>query len=272
MNCIIGQKLSIVTRKPQTTRHRVVGVLTEPDYQVIFLDTPGIIDPRYGLHRSMMKAVSAATAEADLVLFVIAATDSAPDLQSLKRVSNDVPALLVVTKSDLTTPLSALPLVEQYLEIRPFEAVVPVSGKTGFQVDRLLTEIEKRLPAGPRYYPDDMVSEHPERFFVTEIVREKILELYSQEIPYAVQVNVAEYQAGSANKKTRILLDIVVERESQKAVIIGKGGAALKKVGIRARKDIEAFLGEDVYLQLFVKVRSGWRNTDNMLRDYGYDT
>ncbi len=272
MNALVGQKLSIVTRKPQTTRHRIIGVLTEPDFQAIFLDTPGIIDPRYGLHRSMMKAVSSATAEADLVLFLAAATDESPDEKSLARLSADVPAILVITKSDLVPPSAALPLAEAYLAQRPFEAVVPVSGKTGYQVDRLLTEIVGRLPAGPQYYPSEMVSEHPERFFVSEIIREKILELYREEIPYAVQVNIVEFVPAANKKKTRINADIVVERSSQKAVLIGKGGAALKRVGIRARRDIEQFLGQEVFLQLYVKVRDDWRNADGMLRDFGYET
>lgn len=272
MNALVGQKLSIVTRKPQTTRHRIIGVLTEPDFQVIFIDTPGIIDPRYGLHRSMMKAVSSATAEADLVLFLAAATDEAPDEKSLERLSTEVPAILVITKSDLVPPASALPLAEAYMKTRPFEAVVPVSGKTGYQVDRLLTEIVQRLPGGPQYYPAEMISEHPERFFVSEIIREKILELYREEIPYAVQVNIVEFVPATAKKKTRINVDIVVERNSQKAVLIGKGGEALKRVGIRSRRDIEQFLDQEVFLQLYVKVRDDWRNTEGMLRDFGYDT
>ena len=272
LNCMIGQKLSIVTRKPQTTRHRVIGVLTEPDYQAVFLDTPGIIDPRYGLHRSMMKAVKSATSEADVVLFLAAATDTVPDTKSLERVSQDATSILVITKSDLTPAASSLPLAEAYLKEREFSAVVPVSGKTGYQVDRLLTEVAGLLPVGPMYYPAEMISEHPERFFVSEIIREKILMLYSQEIPYAVQVNIADFVEATEKKKTHIYAEIVVERDSQKAVLIGKGGSALKKVGMRARRDIEEFLNEEVYLELFVKVRDDWRNTDRMLRDFGYDT
>ena len=281
MNAMVGQKLSIVTKKPQTTRHRVIGVLTEPDYQAIFVDTPGIIEPRYALHRAMMKAVRAATTEADVVLFVASATDAEPDFKSLERVGPG-PSVLVITRSDLTSREASLPLAEAYLRQRDFAAIVPVSGKTGYQVDRLLNEVVVLLPKGPKYYPDEMISEHPERFFVSEIIREKILELYREEIPYAVQVNIADFRAaspaevaGAADKshadKTRIHAEIVVERDSQKAVLIGKGGSALKQVGIRARKDIERFLDEEIFLELFVKVRDDWRNSDRMLRDFGYD-
>lgn len=270
MNAMVGQKLSIVTAKPQTTRHRVIGVLTEPDYQIIFVDTPGIIEPRYGLHRAMMKAVHAAATEADVVLFVASATDKEPDFQSLARVRPG-PSILVITRTDLASPQAALPLADAYLKEREFIAVVPVSGRTGYQVDRLLNEIVTVLPEGPQYYPDEMISEHPERFFVAEIIREKILELYREEIPYAVQVNIADVRPATSSEKARIHAEIVVERDSQKAVLIGKGGSALKRVGIRARRDIERFLDEEIFLELFVKVRDDWRNSDRMLRDFGYE-
>lgn len=279
LNCLIGRKLSIVTRKPQTTRHRIVGVLTEPGYQIMFVDTPGIIEPRYALHRSMMKAVTGAAAEADLVLFVASVTDKSPDVVSLERVAAG-PSILVLTRSDLVAPTEALPLAEAYMGLREFDAVIPVSGKTGFQVDRLLTEIVARLPHGPRYYPEDMISEHPERFFVAEIIREKILELYREEVPYAVQVNIVEFQEAEPDtgtrqrqtRKTRIRAEILVERESQKAILIGKHGSALKQIGVRARRDIERFLDDEVFLELFVKVSDDWRNTDRLLRDFGYET
>ena len=268
LNALLGRKLSIVTPKAQTTRHRVLGIYSDETMQIIFLDTPGIIKPRYKLQEAMMHAVSGAVADADLLVFMADARQHAPDTLSLEQAGGR-PALLAVNKIDLIRQEDARPLVEQYLALRAFEAVIPISALNGFNLDALMTEIQARLPLGPPFYPKDMISEHPERFFVAEIIREKVFEQYKQEIPYSAAVNVANYEA-RPDGKDLIEAEIVVERETQKGILIGKGGRALKRVGTAAREDIETFLGKPVFLKLFVKVRSDWRNRDVFLRSYGY--
>lgn len=268
MNALVGRKLSIVTRKPQTTRYRVLGILSTDDTQIIFLDTPGIIKPRYRLHESMMHNVEDAISDADVLLFMADAKQSDPDEFSLDFIKNRS-AILLINKMDLIRQADALPLVEAYMNLRGFDAVVPVSAKTGHNLDVLLEEIRERLPLGPPFYPKDAVSEHPERFFVAEIIREKVFDLYREEIPYSTQVNIVAFEEREGEKDL-ISAEIVVERDNQKGIIIGKGGSALKKVGVSARADIEAFLERPVYLDLHVKVREGWRNKTSFLRSYGF--
>lgn len=268
MNALLGRKLSIVTRKPQTTRQRVLGIHSGEKHQVIFLDTPGIIEPRYRLQEMMMHAVDRAIRDADLLLFLADATQGRPDTQSLDRIPRQ-PALLVLTKMDLIANEEALPLVDAYTDLRAFEEVIPTSALKGSNLDVLLEAVVERLPEDPPFYPKDVVSEHPERFFVAEIVREKILERYHDEIPYSVQVNVNTFQERE-NDKLLIDAEIVANKESHKGILIGKGGEAIKRLGIAARKDVERFLDEPVYLQLHVKVREGWRERDSFLRSYGY--
>ena len=270
MNALLGRKLSIVTRKPQTTRHRVLGILTGTNYQVIFLDTPGVIEPRYGLQESMMKSVRRALRDADLTLFIADVTHEAPDTLSLAQIG-ERPAVLVLNKMDLIRQEDALPLVRSYSDLRAFAEVVPVSAKRKTNLDILMEAIVSRLPEEPPFYPKDVISEHPERFFVAEIVREKIFEKFGKEIPYSTQVNVVSYEEGNARTKDIIEAEIIVERESQKPIIIGKGGRAIKSLGIASRKAIEAFLGRPVNLRLFVKVRKGWRDSATFLKSYGYE-
>ncbi len=269
MNALVGQKLSIVTAKPSTTRHRILGILSGDDYQVVFLDTPGIVRPQYRLHEAMMHAVDFAVADADVLLFMVDASHHGVPDKALERIA-ERPALLLLNKIDLIAQEEALPLVEKFNALRAFDAVIPISAKTGFNLDRVLTQILERLPLGPPYYPKDQLSEHPERFFVAEIVREKIFELYREEIPYSTQVNIVTYEEREGSKDF-IDAEIVVERNTQKGIIIGKGGAGLKRLGQFARRDIEAFLGKPVYLQLHVKARADWRNREGFLRSYGYD-
>ena len=269
MNALLGQKLSIVTRKPQTTRQRVIGIASDPSYQIIFLDTPGIIKPRYGLHDAMMGQVTRAIRDADLLLFLHEATKPEPDTFSLKHVG-DTPAFLVLTKMDLIPQEEALPLVERYQERHAFEEVIPTSALKGENLDTLLRLIVERLPEGPPFYPKDMISEHPERFFVAEIVREKVFQQYHEEIPYSVQVNVVEYKERPDGEKDFIDAEIVVTRKAHKGILIGKGGRALKRLGKAARHDIEAFVQSPVYLQLHVKVRENWRDRESYLQSYGY--
>lgn len=268
MNQLVGRKLSIVTRKPQTTRHRVLGILSGDTYQAIFVDTPGIIEPRYGLQQAMMHTARRAIHDADLILFMADATLDRPDTLSLEEVGQR-PALLVINKIDLISRDKVPALVDSYTDIRAFDDVIPVSAKTGENVDVLRDAILERLPPGPPFYPKDMISEHPERFFVAEIIREKVFQQYRQEIPYSVQVNIVAFEERDHGKDF-IDAEIVVERSSQKGILIGKGGRALKEVGKAARADIEPFLGRPVYLQLHVKVREDWRDRNVFLRSYGY--
>jgi GTPase len=271
MNQLLGRKLSIVTYKPQTTRHRILGILSGDDFQAIFLDTPGIIEPRYRLHESMMHDVKDAISDADLLLFMADASQGRPDAFSLDLIGHR-PALLLLNKMDLIRQEDALPLVEAYVGLRAFEEVIPISALDGHNLDVVRTETVKRLPIGPPFYPREMISEHPERFFVAEIIREKVFEQYRDEIPYSTQVNIAAYEDGGEGGQDRVSAEIVVERDSQKGIVIGKKGSALKQVGIAARKDIEAFLQKSIYLELFVKVRPDWRNRDTFLRSFGYRT
>lgn len=268
LNALMKQKLSIVTAKPQTTRRRVLGILSADDYQAILLDTPGVIEPRYRLQELMMKDVTASAADADVMVFMADATKDTVDEMSLEYVG-DRPAILALNKIDRVKQDNVLPLVEAYVERHDFDEVIPISALKNYQLDVLLEAIVKRLPFGRPFYPRDMISEQPERFFVAEIIREKIFQHYRQEIPYSTQVNVVSFEERSGEKDF-IDAEIVVERDSQKGILIGKGGKALKKVGSLARKDIETFLDSEVFLQLHVKVRSEWREKDSFLKSFGY--
>ena len=268
LNTLLGKKLSIVTPKAQTTRHRISGILSESDCQIIFLDTPGIIDARTGLDASMMRQVSGAVSSADLVVFLVDARSSLPDHESLQRMHN-LPAILALNKVDLMSTEAVLPLAQAYRALREWEAIVPVSALDGYNVEALLKEIRSHLPAGPHLYPEDIISEHPERFFVAEIIREKVFRRFRAEVPYAVAVTIPGF-AERPGRKDLIEADIFVERATQKAILIGAGGQALKQTGMEARKEIESFLGRPVYLKLFVRVRADWRNQRVHLRNFGY--
>jgi len=269
MNALLGEKLSIVTRKPQTTRHRVIGIHSGPEHQAIFLDTPGIIEPRYELHEAMMGQVQGAIRDADLLLFLHEAPQEHPDTQSLDQIG-ETPAFLVLTKMDLIPQDEVLPLVESYTDLRAFDEVVPTSAHEGRNLQTLLNLVLDTLPQGPPFYPKEMISEHPERFFVAEIIREKVYQYYHQEIPYSVQVNIVAYEERPGGEKDYVDAEIIVMEESHKGILIGEGGKALKKVGMTARKDIEAFVDRSVYLNLHVKVQENWRDRERLLRSYGY--
>lgn len=268
LNALLGQKLSIVTHKAQTTRHRVLGIWTDEAHQIIFLDTPGIIEPKYGLHKRMMGAVDSAVMDADLVVFLVDASQPKLALNAMAHLK-DQPALLVLNKMDLVAQDQVLPLIAGYMEQRDFEAVIPISALNKHNLDLLRQELVARLPLSPPFYPPDQVSEHPERFFIGEIIREKIFRRFHEEVPYATQVNVVTYEE-RPDRADFIDAEIVVERDSQKGMIIGKGGQALKWIGAEARVDIEEMIGKKVFLQLHVKVRSDWRNKDGMLNSFGY--
>lgn len=286
LNRLLGTKLSIVTPKPSTTRHRVLGILSteltaEPPYQIVFVDTPGVVRPRYRLHDLMMQDVDRALADADVVVLLADATERHPThdargaVEKLARVQ--APVLLALNKVDRIRQEEALPLVAQYAALRAPEApleeafaeVLPISAQNGTGVDTLLREVVRRLPLGPPYYPRDQLSEHPERFFIAEIVREAVFHRYRDEVPYSTQVNVELYEE-RPGRKDLIACEIVVERDAQKAILIGKGGQALKALGAAARGEIEAFLGKPVFLQLHVKTRADWRNREGFLRSFGF--
>ena len=216
----------------------------------------------------MMRQVSRAVVDADLVVFMADARAQECDLQSLAQIGKRA-AILALNKADLIWLENSLPLAELYLRQYPFAAVIPISALTGYNLDALMDEIRAHLPSGPQFYPDDMISEHPEHFFVAEIIREKVFHQFRAEVPYATTVRIARF-IERAGRKDLIEADIVVERSSQKGILIGAGGRALKIIGIQARKDIEVFLDRPVYLKLFVRVRPNWRNKDVHLRDYGY--
>lgn len=270
LNALMGLKLSIVTHRPQTTRRRVLGILSGDDHQVILLDTPGIIEPRYGLQQAMMNDVRVSTTDADLLVFMADATRDKVDEMSLAYVGNR-PAILVLNKIDKIKQEDVLPLVASYMEAHAFDEVIPLSALKGKNLDILLKAVLKRLPQGPAFYPKEMISEQPERFFVSEIIREKIFKLYRQEVPYSTQVEIVSWEERE-NEKDLVHADIIVERDSQKGILIGKGGKALKKIGTFAREDIEEFIGRPIFLKLHVKVRNDWRNSEGQLKSFGYTT
>jgi len=275
MNGLIGQKLSIVTPKPQTTRHKVLGLLSSSEHQVIFLDTPGIIKPKYLLHEAMMAFASSALEDADVVLFMIDATDPkvGADLTHEEAFSKlkglHKPVFLVINKADAVNKVEILPVMEFYSRAFAFKEIFPISALKLDGTQELLKAIFSQLPIHSPFYPLDIVSEQDERFFVSEIIREKIFEKYQQEIPYSTTVVIAEFKEREEGK-TFISADIYVERDSQKGILIGKQGAALKQIGRWARKDIEVFLEHTVFLELRVKVRKDWREDKEWLARFGY--
>jgi len=270
MNVLVGEKLSITTPKAQTTRHRIMGILTGEDYQIVYSDTPGILNPKYKLQSAMMKSVESALDDADLILYVTDVVETAlknPD--HLTRIlSSPVPKIIVINKIDLTNQEELEKLVEAWNRTAPGVPLLPVSAINRFNTERLLKEIISLLPEGPPYFPQDQLTDRYDRFFVTEIIRGKIFETYQKEIPYSVEVEIESYrEEASVN---RIAAVIYVARDSQKGIIIGHKGSKLKHVGTSARKEMEEFLGRKVFLELYVKVAHEWRDNPNMLKKFGY--
>ncbi|OMO56930.1 hypothetical protein CCACVL1_26143 [Corchorus capsularis] len=274
-NQMIGQKLSIVTDKPQTTRHRILGICSGPEYQMILYDTPGVIEKKmHKLDTMMMKNVRSAALNADCVLVIVDASKVPEKIDEVLEegvgdVKCKLPTLLVMNKKDLIKPGEISKKLEWYEKFTDVDEVIPVSAKFGHGVDDIKEWILSKLPTGPPYYPKDIVSEHPERFFVAEIIREKIFMQYRKEVPYACQVNVVNYKS-RPNAKDFIQVEIVVEKDSQKIILIGKGGKALKTLATAARLDIEDFLQKKVFLEIQVKVKENWREDEGLLRYYGY--
>ncbi len=273
LNSILNQKLSIVSKRPQTTRQRVLGILTEPDYQIIFIDTPGLIEPHYALQREMMKHAQGALKDADVIVAIV---DHVNIEEQFKAVQENVlavverkPVLCALNKIDMLDDAQRKILEEKCSSIKDFSSITLVSATTRENLDVLLSNIIDYLPEHPAYYPEDIISDKTERFFVAELIRENIFELYYDEIPYASVVVVREFKEREQGK-TYIQADIIVERESQKIILIGKNADALKKLGQLARQSIELFLEREVYLELHVAVRKKWRNNELMLRQFGY--
>ena len=276
MNVLLGQKISITTSKPQTTRKRILGILSEENSQIVFLDTPGILKPTYLLQEKMIDDIDLSVKDADLFVIIYDVSSEGSFKESIeneyiKKIidGESKQKILVLNKVDTITQQNALDLIEQFEKQNIFKSVIPVSAKLNFNIERLRNEIVELLPEGNKFYPDDIVAEEQERFFVSEIIREKIFELYEDEIPYSCEVLITEFKERE-NAKDFISAEIVVERESQKPIIIGKAGTAIKRLGEKSRKGIEEFLGRDVYLELRVKVREKWRSNPNMLKSFGY--
>lgn len=271
MNALVGERISIITSKSQTTRHRIMGIVNGDDFQIVYSDTPGVIKPHYRLQESMLGASQSALTDADLILYVTDTVESmgknADFIEQTKKTG--VPIFLIINKIDLLSSQEDLEnLVARWKEILPQAKVYPVCAIEKFNLDNLLQGIVDSLPENPPYFDKDALTDRPERFFVTEIIREKILTTYDKEIPYSVEVVVEQFK--EEKNLIRINATIIVERESQKAIIIGKGGEKIKKVGSLARIEIETFLGKKVFLELFVKVEKDWRNKDKKLKSFGY--
>ena len=271
MNDLVGERISIITSKAQTTRHRITGIVNTPDYQIVFSDTPGVLKPNYRLQQSMLSYSEGALTDADVLLYVTdVVEDPTKNADFLARVAKEkVPVLLVINKIDLLKGNNDLDtIVSRWKELLPNAEVFPTSALENFNTANLMARIVELLPVSPPYFGKDALTDKPARFFVTEIIREKILLHYDKEVPYSVEVIVEKFD--EAEKSIHIMATIFVERDSQKGILIGKGGAMLKKVGTEARKDIEKFFDKRVYLELYVKVEPKWRNRENKLKAFGY--
>lgn len=272
VNRVIGHKIAIMSDKAQTTRNKIQGVMTRDDAQIIFIDTPGIHKPKQKLGDYMMRVAKNTLSEIDAIMFMVNVNEDIGRgdeyiMEMLKNVKT--PIFLVLNKIDLVHPDTLMPKIEQYQSYMDFTDIIPISALEGLNVDHFIDVLKSFLPEGPKYYPDNQISDHPEQFVVSEIIREKILHLTSEEIPHAIGVNV-DRMIKEDEDRVRIEATIYVERDSQKGIVIGKGGKKLKEVGKRARRDIEMLLGSKVYLELWVKVQRDWRNKVNFIRQIGY--
>jgi len=272
MNYVLGQKIAIMSDKAQTTRNKIQGVYTKDDAQIVFLDTPGIHKPKHELGEFMVKSAYSALKEVDAVLFMVNVSEKRGPgddfiIEKLKGIKT--PIFLVLNKIDLVTPEVLLERVESYKDALDFAGVFPISVLQGNNVNELMEGLINALPEGPQYYPADQITDHPEYFVVSELIREKILQLTQEEIPHSVAVTVDKMQKDEFDK-VHVYANIIVDRKSQKGIIIGKGGRLLKEIGTRARRDIQQLLGNKVYLELWVKVEKDWRKRKSNLQEYGY--
>lgn len=270
MNLLVGEQISIITPKAQTTRHRIIGIVNEPDYQIVFSDTPGILKPNYKLQENMMKFVEGAITDADIVLAMVELGEIAStEHEIVEKISRaKVPVILAINKIDLGNQELVMEKISQWQTVLPNAIIIPISALNKFNSAALISKILEFLPEGPPYYDKDALTDKSERFFVSEILREKILKFYQKEIPYSIEVVIDEFKEEPLITKIRAI--IVVSRDSQKGIIIGHQGKAIKKVGTEARKDMEKFLAKKVFLETFVKVDKDWRDNDTRLKNYGY--
>ncbi|MEG0078929.1 MULTISPECIES: GTPase Era [Enterococcus] len=272
LNRIVGQKIAIMSDKAQTTRNKIQGVYTAPEAQIIFIDTPGIHKPKHRLGDFMVETAYSALKEVDAVLFMISADEKrgrGDDFIMERLKTNKTPVFLVINKIDKVHPDDLLGIIEDYTSQMAFTEVVPISATEGNNFETLMTTLIEQMPVGPQYFPDDQITDHPEYFIVSELVREKVLLLTRDEVPHSVAV-VVDSMKRNKNDKVHIQATIIVERNSQKGIIIGKGGKMLKDIGTKARRDIEQLLGDKVFLELWVKVQKDWRDKKTYLQDYGY--
>lgn len=270
LNALLGEKLSIVSSKVQTTRHRIRAFLSGDDYQIVFSDTPGVIEPKYKLHEKMMSAVHASMEDADVCLFLADARDAIEDIQAtIESLKVKIPLILVLNKMDLIKTGDLAEKISSLKTIQGINKLIAISAKQKLHLDQLTSTIIALLPEGQAYYHKDELTDLPTKFFASEIIREKIFELYEEELPYQTTVMIAKFE----EKLTliKITADIIVHRESQKAIILGAKGSKIKELGTRSRLELEKFLDSKVFLELFVKVRDNWRNNDLYLKEYGYN-
>ena len=272
MNALVGEKLSIITSKMQTTRHRIKGIVSGDDFQIVYSDTPGILKPNYKLQENMMKFVDSALIDADVILYV---TDTVEKIDKnteyIERVNKtNIPVILLINKIDISNQKQVMELIEQWKVLLPQAEILTISATEKFNIAPVFDMILDKLPEGPAFFPKDELTDKNERFFVQEIIREKILLHYQKEVPYSVEIEVEEFKEDEKLLSLRAI--IYVNRETQKGIIIGHQGKALKRVGIEARKDIEEFFEKKVFLELYVKVSKGWRDEDKKLGSFGYDS
>lgn len=274
LNHVVGQKIAIMSDKPQTTRNKVQGVVTTDDAQMIYIDTPGIHKPKHRLGDFMVKVARNTLGEVDIILFMVNAEQKIGpgDRFIMEMLKNtETPVFLVINKIDLVHPEALLETIVSYQEEFDFAEVVPISALKGNNTTALLDTLKKYLPVGPKYYPDEQVTDHPERFIISEFIREKVLHLTREEIPHSVAVVIEQIEKDKDRDMINVMATIVVDRDSQKGIVIGKRGALLKQVGTEARKDIEMLLGSRVFLELWVKVQKDWRNRPSRLKEFGFD-
>lgn len=273
LNRVIGQKVAIMSDKAQTTRNTIQGVLTEEDAQFVFIDTPGIHKPKHKLGDFMVQLAENTLNEVDAILFMINAVEGygAGDQYIMDRLENvKKPVHLIINKIDQIHPDQLLLLIDQYKDKFPFTEIIPISALEGNNVNHLLKVLKEQLPEGPQFYPEDQVTDHPERFIMSELIREKVLQLTREEVPHSVAVVLDKIEK-KPEEKVHVQASIIIERKSQKGIIIGKQGSMLKKIGSQARRDIERLLGNKVYLDLWVKVQKDWRNSDRYLQEFGFN-
>lgn len=269
MNALVGDNLSIITSKAQTTRHRIMGVLTGDQFQIVYSDTPGILDPQYALHKSMMSFVHSSLEDADLILYVVDLMEKQDEVDLLDQLAmGSTPVLLVINKSDLGKGSRVEDKIDYWNLLHPEVEIMAVSALERLNIDVLFEKIIERIPVHPPYYPEDTMTDKSERFFASEILREQIFKHYKQEVPYSTEVDITSFK--DDEDIIRIRAEIIVERKTQKGIIIGKGGEAIKIVGTAARKQLEDFFGKKVFLETFVKVEQDWRKKDKMLKKFGY--